>query len=244
MKPKRIILVRHGESESNVDRDILKQKPDFAVNLTLNGREQALTVGKVIRGLCDEVKPEMPLVRLNESVLLGAWERRWAAYDCWFYRSPYYRTRQTYEGIACAFAPDRIKMMEDPRLREQEHTPRILKGHEDRATTEQERDDYGHFYYQFEGGESCANVYDRVSDFLGTLHRDFEKDNFPPTACIVSHGMTNRVFLMRLLKLTVEDFEFLRNPTNCGMYILNLQPNGKYALSEEPRRYAERNCKY
>jgi broad specificity phosphatase PhoE len=228
MKPKRIILVRHGESESNVDKDILKQKPDFAVNLTLKGREQALTVGKVIRGLAEEVKHPSLCDR----------------YDCWFYRSPYYRTRQTYEGIACAFAPDRIKMMEDPRLREQEHTPRILKGHEDRATTEQERDDYGHFYYQFEGGESCANVYDRVSDFLGTLHRDFEKDNFPPTACIVSHGMTNRVFLMRLLKLTVEEFEFLRNPTNCGMYILNLQPNGKYRLSEEPRRYAERNCKY
>jgi broad specificity phosphatase PhoE len=228
MKPKRIILVRHGESESNVDKDILKQKPDFAVNLTLKGREQAITVGKVIRGLAEEVKHPSLCDR----------------YDCWFYRSPYYRTRQTYEGIACAFAPDRIKMMEDPRLREQEHTPRILKGHEDRATTEQERDDYGHFYYQFEGGESCANVYDRVSDFLGTLHRDFEKDNFPPTACIVSHGMTNRVFLMRLLKLTVEEFEFLRNPTNCGMYILNLQPNGKYRLSEEPRRYPERNCKY
>jgi broad specificity phosphatase PhoE len=228
MKPKRIILVRHGESESNVDKDILKQKPDFAVNLTLKGREQAITVGKVIRGLAEEVKHPSLCDR----------------YDCWFYRSPYYRTRQTYEGIACAFAPDRIKTMEDPRLREQEHTPRILKGHEDRATTEQERDDYGHFYYQFEGGESCANVYDRVSDFLGTLHRDFEKDNFPPTACIVSHGMTNRVFLMRLLKLTVEEFEFLRNPTNCGMYILNLQPNGKYRLSEEPRRYPERNCKY
>jgi broad specificity phosphatase PhoE len=43
MKPKRIILVRHGESESNVDKDILKQKPDFAVNLTLKGREAGLT---------------------------------------------------------------------------------------------------------------------------------------------------------------------------------------------------------
>lgn len=228
MKPRRIILVRHGESESNVDHAVLHRKPDFAVNLTLNGRKQAEAVGKKIRELAEEVKHPSLCDR----------------YDCWFYRSPYYRTRQTHEEIAKAFAPDRIKLYEDPRLREQEHTPRVMKGEYDRASVEQERDDYGHFYYQFEGGESCANVYDRISDFLGTLYRDFEKDNFPPTACIVSHGMTNRVFLMRLLKLTVEEFEFLRNPANCGMYILNLQPNGKYALSEEPRKWPQRNCKY
>jgi broad specificity phosphatase PhoE len=229
MKPNRIILVRHGESESNVDKDVLKTKPDFAVNLTYDGRAQAQAAGKAIKALCEEVKHP----------------RRFAdTYDCWFYRSPYYRTRQTFDMIAQAFDPARIKMMEDPRLREQEHTPRILKGHEDRATTEQERDDYGHFYYQFEGGESCANVYDRISDFLGTLYRDFEKDDFPSTCCIVSHGMTNRVFLMRMLKYSVEEFEFLRNPTNCGMYILNQQLNGRYVLSEEPRKYPERNCKY
>lgn len=240
MKPKRIILIRHGESESNVDKDILKQKPDFAVNLTLKGREQALEAGTVVRCWSEETK--FP-TRAFDAEGLNA-SSRCDTFDCWFYRSPYYRTRQTYEGIVKAFDPARIKMYEDPRLREQEHTPRILKGHEDRATTEQERDDYGHFYYQFEGGESCANVYDRVSDFLGTLYRDFEKDDFPPCACIVSHGMTVRVLLMRWLKYTVEQFEFLRNPANCGAYVLNLQPNGKYALAGEPRRYPERNCKY
>lgn len=228
MKPRRIILVRHGESESNVDKAILHRKPDFAVNLTLNGRKQAEAAGLKIRELAEEVKHPSLCDR----------------YDCWFYRSPYYRTRQTFEEIAKAFLPDRIKMYEDPRLREQEHTPRVMKGEQAYTDVEQERDDYGHFYYRFEGGESCADVYDRISDFLGTLYRDFEKDNFPPTACIVSHGMTNRLFLMRLLKYTVEEFEFLRNPANAGMYILNLQPNGKYALSEEPRKYAQRNCKY
>jgi broad specificity phosphatase PhoE len=228
VKPRRIILIRHGESESNVDKEILTTKPDFAVNLTQHGREQALEAGPVVA------------VRAQETKHPSLCDK----YDCWFYVSPFYRTRQTKDEIIKAFKPERIKVIEDPRLREQEHTPRILKGHDERATVEQERDDYGHFYYRFEGGESCADVYDRVSDFLGTLYRDFEKDNFPATCCIVSHGMTNRVFLMRLLKLTVEEFEFLRNPANCGMYILNLQPNGKYTLSEEPRKYAQRNCKY
>src|SRR6185295_12814723 len=108
-------------------------------------------------------------------------------------------------------------LIEDPRLREQEHTPRVLTGEDDdRDAIEKERDDYGHFYYRFEGGESCADVFDRISDFLSTLFRDFEKPEFPNDVVIVSHGMTNRLFLMRLLKYTVEEFEFLRNPDNCG----------------------------
>jgi broad specificity phosphatase PhoE len=225
VRPKRIILIRHGESESNVNRNILATKPDFAVNLTDKGKGQALEAGLKVKALVDEVS------------LIGR---------IWFYCSPFYRTRQTCQGLTKSFEAIKTKVIEDPRLREQEHTPRILKGEDyDMDSVSQERDDYGHFYYRFEGGESCADVYDRVSDFLGTLYRDFEKREFPDVCCIVSHGMTNRVFLMRLLKYTVEEFEFLRNPCNCGMFILNRDDErGKYKLSEPPRRYAERNCKY
>lgn len=228
MKPRRIILIRHGESESNADKEVRRQKPDHAINLTQKGREQAIEAGPLVAMAAEAVKHASLCDR----------------YDAWFYVSPYYRTRQTFQGIARAFKSDRIKVTEDPRLREQEHSPRVLKGEYDYASVEKERDDYGHFYYRFENGESCADVYDRISDFLGTLFRDFEKDNFPPTCVIVSHGMTNRVFLMRLLKLTVEEFEFLRNPLNCGMYTLDIQPNGKYKLNEEPRRYENRNTIY
>lgn len=225
MRPKRIILIRHGESESNVDKDILKQKPDFAVNLTPKGQEQALAAGQQVKALVDEVS------------LIGG--------NCWFYVSPFYRTRQTCRGILHSFEAAKTRVIEDPRLREQEHTPRILKGEDyDRNSVEQERDDYGHFYYRFEGGESCADVYDRVSDFLATLYRDFQKPEFPDACCIVSHGMTNRVFLMRLLHYTVEEFEFLRNPKNCGVYVLNKGADEKFKLSEPPARYPERNCKY
>jgi broad specificity phosphatase PhoE len=198
-------------------------KPDFAVNLTPKGRVQALEAGKKVKALVDEVS------------MFGR---------CWFYVSPFYRTRQTCDGLIQSFEREKIKIIEDPRLREQEHTPRILKGEYDRESVEKERDDYGHFYYRFEGGESCADVYDRVSDFLATLYRDFQKQEFPDVCCIVSHGMTNRVFLMRLLHYTVEEFEFLRNPENCGVYILNKGEDEKFKLSEPPRRYAERNCKY
>lgn len=224
MRPKRIILIRHGESESNNNYDVLKNKPDFAVNLTDKGKRQALDAGLRVKALVDEVS------------LIGRVH---------FFVSPFYRTRQTFDGISRAFEAIKIKKTEDPRLREQEHTPRILKGEDyDREAVSQERDDYGHFYYRFEGGESCADVYDRISDFIGSLHREFEKKDFPDVCVIVSHGMTNRVFLMRWLKMTVEEFEFLRNPKNCGVYVLNQQEDGKYKLSEPPAKYAERNCKH
>jgi broad specificity phosphatase PhoE len=232
-RPKRIILIRHGQSEGNVDKTVYKKKPDFAVNLTEQGKRQAIEAGKKLREITG-----------HERV--------------WFYRSPFYRTRQTYDEIIKSYQDKQMfqnavdgclpftRMFEDPRLREQEHTPRVLTGEDDRSDVEKERDDYGHFYYRFEGGESCADVFDRVSDFMSTLFRDFEKWDFPNNAVIVSHGMTNRLFLMRLLKYTVEEFEFLRNPPNCGFYVLERGPevDGKFKLDREPERYAQRNCKY
>ena len=49
MKPKRIILIRHGESEGNVDRLNYETIPDYALNLTNTGQEQARIAGKQIK---------------------------------------------------------------------------------------------------------------------------------------------------------------------------------------------------
>jgi broad specificity phosphatase PhoE len=217
-KPKRIILVRHGQSEGNADdtKEVYGKTPDYALNLSPRGRKEAYTLGGVLMDLIGK-----------ESVQ--------------FYRSPFYRTRQTHEELAPFFPGASCK--EDIRLREQERNGRLEPHHGD--AVDQERDAYGHFYYRFQGGESCADVFDRISSFLDTLHRDFEKAAFPDNAVIVAHGMTNRVFLMRFLHYTVEEFEFLRNPKNCGMYVLELResfPKPKYHLTEEPARYEKRTC--
>lgn len=41
MKPKRIILIRHGESAANIDKHLFGQVPDYTIELTENGRLQA-----------------------------------------------------------------------------------------------------------------------------------------------------------------------------------------------------------
>lgn len=212
VKPKRIILIRHAESEGNVNKDIYKEKPDYALHLTEKGRRQAHDVGKKLREVIDP------------------WE------TVKFYVSPFWRARETYLEIVKWFHKSFLDpTYEDPRLREQEwgHTSGMAYS----GQYEKERDAYGHFYWRFPNGESCADVFDRMSDFIQTLHRDFQKENFAGNIVIVNHGMGMRLFLMRWLHYTVEEFEKIGNPENCGMYILELQDNDKYKLVTPLRQH-------
>ena len=158
MKPERIFIVRHGQSIGNVDKSVYKDTPDYAIQLTDKGKQQALDIGTKLKEIISE-----------ETVQ--------------FYVSPMWRTRQTYAYIRKSFPsiyPDIYKYYEDPRLREQEWGM-SMEGY--RHKLEEYRDSYGHFYYRFrDGGESCADVFDRASDFLNTMHRDFEKRDFPHNA--------------------------------------------------------------
>lgn len=206
MKPKRIILIRHGESESNVDKSFHGQKPDYTAELTANGIIQADEAGKILKSILRQ-----------ESVF--------------FYVSPYWRTRTTFEQIVKHFEKDKVTWREDPRLREQEWGH--LRNEADGKKADEERNSFGTFYFRLSDGESAADVYDRVSDFFGTLHRDFEKENFPDNAVVITHGMTIRLFLMRWFHWTVEQFEEHANPKNCQTIILEKVDNMKYKLLTE-----------
>lgn len=50
-KPKRIILIRHGESEGNVDRGTYGYKPDYALELSLRGFAQAMEAGVNLKNI-------------------------------------------------------------------------------------------------------------------------------------------------------------------------------------------------
>lgn len=215
MKPKRIILLRHAESEGNINKEAYKTKPDYALNLT-----DPKGVGQ-----CIESGKNLGLLLGNETVSA--------------YISPFYRTRQTFQHVKPFI--NVVEEREDPRLREQEWCGRLRPEGYD-YNTEEERDAYGHFYYRFHGGESCADVFDRISTFFETIHRDFRKETNPQNALFVTHGMTLRVILMRWFHLKVEEFELLRNPKNAQFVIMELQENNKYKLITPLEQYEKRNC--
>ncbi len=206
MRPKRIILVRHGESEGNLDRSRYHTIQDFALKLTPTGVEQAKQAGIQIKEFLGDEK-------------------------IYVYLSPFFRTRETFQYIQESIDKNVVKAIEDPRIREQDWGH--LRHPDDNKGIIEERDNFSTFYYRIPDGESGADVYDRVSNFLDTLHRDFEKTNFPENVLIVSHGLTMRLFLMRWFHWSVEEFERLHNPKNCQIIIMEKQIDEHYVLSSE-----------
>ena len=204
MRPNRILLIRHGESEGNIDKNQYQFVPDYALILTPKGIEQAQQAGREIKEIIG-----------SESLYV--------------YLSPYFRTRQTFQHLKTGLEDNIAKIIEDPRIRELDWGH--LRHPDDNEEIIKQRDDFSTFYYRIPDGESGADVYDRVTTFLETLYRDFNKPDYPQNTLIVTHGLTLRLFLMRWFHWTVEEFENLRNPRNCQIVVMRKRSDDKYELT-------------
>ncbi|KAL1341582.1 hypothetical protein HN51_028101 [Arachis hypogaea] len=217
MLPKRIILMRHGESQGNLDTSAYTTTPDHAIQLTPQGIQQARRAGCDLRRLMsgEECSPE------------------WRAY---FYVSPYARTRSTLREVGRRLSRKRvIGVREESRIREQDFGNFQI---EDRMKAVKEtRERFGRFFYRFPEGESAADVFDRISSFFESLWRDLDMNRLRHDPCndlnlvIVSHGLTSRIFLMKWFKWTVEQFEHLNNFGNCEFRVMQLGTGGEYSLA-------------
>lgn len=144
--PRRLLLVRHGESEANVNREVYSNTPDWKIPLTQLGREQAFDCGRRLRKIIQDEK-------------------------LYIYYSPYARTRQTLDEIRRSFDESQIQgEREDERLREQEMGNYQPMADMDRTWAS--RNEFGRLYYRFPLGESGADVGDRVSGFFDSLLRE------------------------------------------------------------------------
>ncbi|KAJ0244474.1 Phosphoglycerate mutase-like protein AT74 [Hirschfeldia incana] len=217
--PKRIILVRHGESEGNLDTSAYTTTPDHKIQLTESGLLQAREAGSRLRSLLSSSSnPSSP---------------EWRVY---FYVSPYDRTRSTLREIGRSFSRRRvIGVREECRIREQDFGN--FQVQERMRATKKVRERFGRFFYRFPEGESAADVFDRVSSFLESLWRDIDMNRLHMNPAhelnfvIVSHGLTSRVFLMKWFKWTVEQFEALNNPGNSEIRVMELGQGGDYSLA-------------
>ncbi|KAF8864030.1 phosphoglycerate mutase-like protein [Acephala macrosclerotiorum] len=166
-----------------------------------------------------------------------------------FFTSPYRRTRETTEGILATLTSDepspspfprsKIKVYEEPRLREQDF------GNFQPCSAEmermwQERADYGHFFYRIPNGESAADAYDRISGFNESLWRQFGEEDCASVCVLVTHGLMSRVFLMKWYHFSVEYFEDLRNVNHCEFLIMRKkEDSGKYILENNLRTWSD-----
>ncbi|KAJ0975678.1 hypothetical protein J5N97_017643 [Dioscorea zingiberensis] len=215
--PKRIILVRHGESQGNLNMSAYTHTPDHRIPLTPLGLEQACAAGQHIKEV------------VSKGGLLDDWKM-------YFYVSPYERTRSTLREIGRAFTKKRIiGVREECRVREQDFGN--FQEEERMVVIKETRERFGRFFFRFPEGESAADVFDRVASFMESLWRDIDlkrlgqDDSCDINLVIVSHGLTMRVFLMKWFKWTVDQFERLNNPGNCEFRVMQLGPSGDYSLA-------------
>ncbi|KAA8522438.1 hypothetical protein F0562_013201 [Nyssa sinensis] len=158
-RPRRIILVRHGQSEGNIDECVYTRVADPKIALTEKGMAESEECGKRIREMIE-----------ND----GADD--WKVY---FYVSPYKRTLETLRNLGKAFGRSRIAgVREEPRLREQDFGN--FQDREQMKLQKAIRALYGRFFYRFPNGESAADVYDRITGFRETLRADIDIGRFQP----------------------------------------------------------------
>mmetsp|Transcript_27890 Transcript_27890/g.63087 ORF Transcript_27890/g.63087 Transcript_27890/m.63087 type:complete len:287 (-) Transcript_27890:1308-2168(-) len=213
-KPDLIILMRHGESEANIDPDKYGSIGDPNIQLTATGIDQAIRATHQLRTIIG-----------NRPVFS--------------FSSPYVRTRQTASTVLSELTKLNVRILynhEDPRIREREFCGSFQRNAPDRS----DEDSYSRFFWRPTSGESCADVYDRISLFIDSLWRVFQcqHDVEDGVVLIVSHGLAVRLFAMRWLHWSPETFMLTRNLPNCGFIILEKQrprDSGSeyYKLSEE-----------
>lgn len=191
-RSKRIVLIRHGQSEGNKNRAITQEVPDHLLHLTEEGRTQALEAGQMLKSIVGDESVE-------------------------FVTSPYIRAVETLFGISQPWGgKDEIDWTEDVYIREQDF------GNFDKPETREyhkEKKLFGKFYYRFPEGESPADLYARAGLYLESLYRKWES-KYTDNLVIVSHELFIIVFLMRMFRWPVRDFYAFEDVKNCTLIVL------------------------
>ena len=214
----RILLVRHGRSEGNVDESLYDTKGDCNIALTDEGWGQARDAGKFLGTLYKESKK-------NE------WPR--------LYVSSYLRTQQTLRGLLVGIddaIPGKPKILEDPRLVEKNFGAiasliKLSKKGDLSAqfakmllNLSQDHWKKNPFVAKSLFGDSAKDTHLAVKQFIdGTLSRAIENkghDDF----VIVTHGAVIKPFLMSWAHMPMSQERAMKTPGNCDVICIEGEP--------------------
>lgn len=220
----RIFLVRHGESQANVNKSLHSHLPDHEIALSSRGKKQAFTVGEEIVRYFDDVFDYEKKQRIEIKIpKVRVWN------------SPYRRTRETAQEINKAFSKRDnwdVDYKEHLLLHEQKFglfdgisdDELLIKYPTEYAFYKKHEDFQGKFWAPMPLGESRSDVAQRVHQSFGTFIRDNEKHGIN-NLVIVSHGTTIRAFIMMWMHFDFEWMEREKNPSNCSVLLIE---DGKY----------------
>lgn len=194
---KKLYLIRHGQSEGNVNEQVYNQVPDYKIELTEKGRLQAKAAGDTLVDII-----------ANDS----------ASTYCVIH-SPWKRARDTAEIIKENLQG--IPSFEDPLIYEQSIRHSFEEMHINPVEyNSPEKEAFGSYWYKTQTSESYADTYARARLFVNDLKNNYyDYDNL----IIVSHGVFINMVLAVINKLPV--LKILENspPNNCEIIIENLK---------------------
>jgi broad specificity phosphatase PhoE len=214
----RIFLVRHGESEGNIDPQQYIVRGDHGLRLTPRGIAQAQAAGRFLSDY-------LAALRAAEGETFGRLR-------LWF--SDYYRTRETARHILPELAEvfdfrpggeasyERSNFLIERRsgLYDGLNRKTFKELYPDAAAYyEKHQRNGGASYAPSPLGESRLDVVVRVKPFFGTIAKDRVKSDIRNIG-VVSHGMTVRAFVAGWMHYAPEWIEAEMNPGNCWVRLL------------------------
>ena len=215
-RPIRLFLVRHGQSEANLDKSVNGRLPDHRIALSAEGHRQAAEAGTY----------------LAQALAPGHRTR--------ILCSPYTRTRQTSAGIEAALEKAGVRFDKREAIELRELAFGLFDGVADADLPKLFPREYEHYekHRRFEGeffapmplGESRCDVADRVKEVFGIILRDAAKERADRVTdfIIVSHGVTIRCFRMQWMHYPWEWYEREKNPNNCAVQLIEGRDGGGY----------------
>lgn len=212
-----IFLIRHAESESNVDLSVHSHTPDPAIRLSPRGYKQAIQLGEALGPLLLTASNQY---RHPTRIMV----------------SPYRRTRETLEGIGIGSrsnpsnnnASDMVKsaekIHENIALREIEYgvfdgitvEERPIKLPLEHACYQRHLDHEGWVYARMPLGESPADVVGRAKLVLHDIERAYRKG--VKQLIIVSHSQTIRCIRMEMEEQSVQWLTEEPSPPNTSTH--------------------------
>jgi len=212
-------LVRHGQSQANLDKSINARLPDNRIELSAAGHEQATAVGRYLAQALQDAERVRILC------------------------SPYIRARQTSDHIEQALTAARASFDRREAIELRELQFGLFDGIADEDLPKRFPLEYDHYekHKRFEGeffapmplGESRCNVADRVKGVFGTILRDASAERSSPIAAfiLVSHGVTIRCFRMQWMHYPWEWYDRQKNPANCSAQLIEGRAGAGYSDS-------------
>lgn len=198
-----LYVIRHGESEHNVDRSKMAHTHDSQHSLTKLGQMQVQKTAEFLKTL------------VNEKTV--------------FFSSPYLRTIQTANAIH-SLLPEGVPFFENPLIREWElgnlydfnnRTPEVKK--EFKAA--------GQFYFRYQNGESLADVYLRATMFMNTVIERIKKQPRYENVVVVTHAAFIQMLLTHLMNWPIESLANFKPVENASVIQIH-EADGDYQFEK------------